>query len=42
MVFHMKQLKKLYSLEQQPATTPVRVSEGGGELTYFIRWSQKY
>lgn len=39
LVFHMKQFKKLYFLKQQPATAPVRVSEGGGELTHIIGWS---
>lgn len=38
----MKQFKKQYFLEQQPAPSPVTVSEGGGELTHIIGWSSEY
>lgn len=42
LLFHMKQFKKQYFLEQQPAPAPVTVSEGGGELTHIIGWSSEY
>lgn len=39
LLFHLKQFKKLYFLEQQLATAPVRVSEGAGELIHITEWS---